>query len=727
MLKHSSAIARLPRLRAGLAAWLLLPLGCPAATFTVTSPSDFTDADPGDGACNPFPLPDVGPCTLRAALEESAALAGADEIRFDLPAGQRVIEVSGSHHGQVNQALRASGPLLIDGSSQPGYAGSPLVQLDFFSTLIAGLVIEGEQVTVRALSITDFPLEGIQVIGAEARIEHCWIGIHPDGTTLGQNLRGVQSTAAATVVANNVISGNATGGVVLSIDAAQAEVRDNLIGLLPDGLTAVGNGPAGEGVYDFGTENTIGPGNTVAGHANPGVRLRGSGTSVYGNRIGTDAAGALARPNGAAGVMVDGATVIGIGVDNQIAGNAGFGILVAGASEVRIRGNRIGSDASGLLPIPNLDDGIRIQRRLSDGSRYVTIGEVTPLGAFGNLIVASGGDGIDCREGAEFIDVWDNRIGVAADGVGSLGNGADGVRLDNCNLVRVSAPPLLAPDYTNHIAHNAGNGITAVGSGANQNLFLENRIHDNGGIGIDLGDDDVTANDPGDGDDGPNQLLNFPVVHAEQGGILVGALDARPTTAYFVDLFDNDACDPGGHGEAQRFVDGVAVVTDATGHAEWELRPWRSGANWVAMATDVPAQESSELGPCFVPGVGLLGDRVFADLDGDGLQDEGEAGVAGVRVELERDDGSPVADTRSGTDGRYRFEALASGDYRLRFVLPPNYQFTSADQGGDDAADSDVVDSDGRTATFGYSADAVDLGRDAGVRHDLFLDGFERR
>jgi len=55
-----------------------------------------------------------------------------------------------------------------------------------------------------------------------------------------------------------------------------------------------------------------------------------------------------------------------------------------------------------------------------------------------------------------------------------------------------------------------GNGIVAAGIGDTGNTFTGNLIYDNGGLAIDLGGDGVTANDPGDGDTGPNDLLNYP-------------------------------------------------------------------------------------------------------------------------------------------------------------------------------------------------------------------------
>src|SRR5262245_54000162 len=49
-----------------------------AAVFTVNSPSDVSDANPGNGVCETAPGNRV--CTLRAAIQESNALAGDDTI-----------------------------------------------------------------------------------------------------------------------------------------------------------------------------------------------------------------------------------------------------------------------------------------------------------------------------------------------------------------------------------------------------------------------------------------------------------------------------------------------------------------------------------------------------------------------------------------------------------------------------------------------------------------------
>ena len=59
---------------------LAMPQLVHAATFTVNSTLDDGDVNPGDGVCESADAPDV--CTLRAAIEETNTLAGADTIRL---------------------------------------------------------------------------------------------------------------------------------------------------------------------------------------------------------------------------------------------------------------------------------------------------------------------------------------------------------------------------------------------------------------------------------------------------------------------------------------------------------------------------------------------------------------------------------------------------------------------------------------------------------------------
>ena len=86
-----------------------------------------------------------------------------------------------------------------------------------------------------------------------------------------------------------------------------------------------------------------------------------------------------------------------------------------------------------------------------------------------------------------------------------------------------------------------------------------------------------------------------------------------------------------------------------------------------------------------------IGDRVWADLDGDGVQDEGEPGLPDVTVTLKDSDGNIVASMKTDASGEYLFEDVPAGSYTVAFTSPDNvYEFTAKDAGSDDAADSDA-------------------------------------
>ena len=106
-----------------------------------------------------------------------------------------------------------------------------------------------------------------------------------------------------------------------------------------------------------------GAGNLISNNSVDGVAIAGAGTNrnlVYGNRIGTDAAGVATLGNGRDGVRVsEGAQYNRIGGNetgqgNLISGNLdnGVGLGSIGTMHNVIAGNRIGIDASGALPSP---------------------------------------------------------------------------------------------------------------------------------------------------------------------------------------------------------------------------------------------------------------------------------------------------------------------------------------------------------------------------------------
>ena len=116
-----------------------------------------------------------------------------------------------------------------------------------------------------------------------------------------------------------------------------------------------------------------------------------------------------------------------------------------------------------------------------------------------------------------------------------------------------------------------------------------------------------------------------------------------------------------------------------------------------------------------------LGDFVFEDTDGDGIQDAGEDGVSGVLVKLQNPDGTAVLDengapltTTTDGDGKYAFTGLVPGEYKVMFVAPDGFEFTTQDAGTDDALDSDANPTNGMTQTVvlesGEFNDTLDAG-----------------
>lgn len=161
--------------------------------------------------------------------------------------------------------------------------------------------------------------------------------------------------------------------------------------------------------------------------------------------------------------------------------------------------------------------------------------------------------------------------------------------------------------------------------------------------------------------------LDLAADHLEPGETVTATFRTRSATAYDTAATDVDA--PAWN----TMVVTTASVT-ASGLDHETLEPNRAG---VAVSRTY-----------------ALGDRVWFDQDGDGRQDDGEAGVPGVSVRVYPDgSGTPLASTTTDADGRYAFDLLPAGAYRVEFVLDgglaARYGFTSPRQ-GDPGGDSDA-------------------------------------
>jgi len=348
------------------------------------------------------------------------------------------------------------------------------------------------------------------------------------------------------------------------------------------------------------------PGSTIRGLAiggSPGAALNvsGPGTAVKGCFIGTDAAGALARPNNTGISPFNGGSNLTLGGSaaadrNLISGN-GFGIYVQ-EHGIIIQGNLIGTDATGMAALGNTDTAIVCANFNGAGT---TIGG--PDAGEGNVI-SGNARGIWISQGNSVNVVQGNKIGVNAAGTGPLGNG-DGIFTNvggNDSIIGGTGP-----GEANEIAYNLGEGIMFTTNGGSDNSARGNSIHDNAGLGIDIGNHDgPNFNDALDADNGPNHMQNFPVIttveHLGPQGAgstrLAGKFHSAPSTTFDLDFYANPACSnfPREFVEGETWLGTSSVTTNASGDAAFdETFPVQveAGARFSATATD-PDGNTSE-------------------------------------------------------------------------------------------------------------------------------------
>ena len=141
----------------------------------------------------------------------------------------------------------------------------------------------------------------------------------------------------------------------------------------------------------IGGDRTLGEGNLVSGNNAAGIKIWGHDNFVYGNRVGTNAAGTAALANQAAGVQVEigpNNTIGGAGnLGNLVSGNAEAGIMLsgqgayAGAVGTVITNNIVGLDATGATPGAERR-GASISARARRGSSPTTRSPATPAAAW---------------------------------------------------------------------------------------------------------------------------------------------------------------------------------------------------------------------------------------------------------------------------------------------------------------------------------------------------------
>lgn len=112
-----------------------------------------------------------------------------------------------------------------------------------------------------------------------------------------------------------------------------------------------------------------------------------------------------------------------------------------------------------------------------------------------------------------------------------------------------------------------------------------------------------------------------------------------------------------------------------------------------------------------------VGDFVWEDMNGNGQQDAGEPGVAGVNVRLEQFPSGTAYNTTTNGAGNYTFGAsfkIPPGNYYVHFTLPAGYYFTGQDQSTDNT-DSDPNTTTGNTTDFDLESGEENYDWDAGL------------
>lgn len=231
-----------------------------------------------------------------------------------------------------------------------------------------------------------------------------YVGLNRTGNAALRNYDGISIEGASqynyiggtTIGERNYVSGNVAYGIpIFGAGCNFNVISGNYIGTDITGEIGIPN-TYGVLFDDGASYNVLGGSsvnnrNIISGNSGYGVFIYNMGTqkdTVKNNYIGTNPSGTIAVPNGN-GIVVDGPTYLHTIDNNVISGNRqqGIAIHITGSDSNIVIRNKIGTDYTGTLPIPNLFDGIRI----GEGPRYNIIGMAPDKG---NIIAFNGGNGI---------------------------------------------------------------------------------------------------------------------------------------------------------------------------------------------------------------------------------------------------------------------------------------------------------------------------------------------
>jgi trimeric autotransporter adhesin len=578
---------------------------------------------------------------IQAANNTPNGFGGADEIQFNiseaLAAGEHVISLT-SALPTLNEAI------VIDASTEPDWslnANHPVIVIDG-NKIVAPIIhlnAFADNSSIIGLVIRNSGSEGILIdAGSDNNtiignyIGSVLSGGTSAGTTAG-NSTGIYIQGAGNIIGGvnisdrNVISGNAYGVVIGGTAAMSNFVVGNYIGTTATGNATIGNTYDGIQIQMGASSNTIG-GNTAA-HRN-----------IISGNLGE-------------GIEINGETT-----DNNI-----------------VRGNYIGVSADGLsniTPATNLGTGIYIV----GGADNTSVGG-SILGQ-GNWIAGAHYGGVVLDGVSIGTVIQGNRIGTDVSGLLNWGTGYNAVLIENgAGSTLIGGTSAISGNIlanSGQISQTWTAGLTMIGPGTN-NAALGNIIYGNVGIGIDLGNNGITANDLGDADNGVNGFQNYPTLGTalSSGGntTITGSLNSNANTNYRIEFFSSL------NGDAIGFVN---VTTDATGNASFNTT--LNGVS-VAAGSKIKSTATIDLGGgnfgstsefsanATAGGSLSITGTVYEDINSNGQIADDGVGLGGAIVTLYRDNGDGVigaGDTivnnvNANASGQYSFNNVAAGTY----------------------------------------------------------------
>ncbi len=311
---------------------------------------------------------DSGAGSLRQAIVTANTQPGTQTITFNIPGaapGTPALIQAASSLPAITE------PVIVNGTSQPGYDGLPIVEIRSPSDTAGytAFTLGASNVTIKGLSIWRF---GTAILGLASftghTIEDNLLGTNRTFSTGMGNSTGIRWRADSSTIRNNVVSGNA-GGMAVEFNATGNQIENNKIGVAGNGLTPLANSGTGVIISDNATANVF-SGNMISANGLWGVTVTQAPANVFrGNIIGLDANGDDAG-NTLGGIRVENSSGILIGEPGQprnvISGNGGVGPAIGPGIQIVdamspmpwIRNNLIGLDPTGMLARPNNNKGI---------------------------------------------------------------------------------------------------------------------------------------------------------------------------------------------------------------------------------------------------------------------------------------------------------------------------------------------------------------------------------